>query len=117
MELLSKSDEEIRSVAEPILMDIIKGTNSKDWALFSKHMPDKYATDPELKINVQEQWEESEWLTSLEETAEYLGVIRKAESVVVVFKQRSTKSTEDYLEKLSLIEVDGEVKQDAIWLD
>ena len=39
MDIIDKSDNEILQIAEPIWDDIVQGTNNKNWALFSKHMP------------------------------------------------------------------------------
>lgn len=44
-------------------------------------------------------------------------MIRKEDNVVVLWKQRSTKTTEEFLEKLTLVEIDREIKQDGIWLE
>ena len=117
MKLLEMSDIEILKVAEPMLQDIVAGNNARDWALFSKHMPEADAADPKIRKDIERQWEECEWLTALAPTAEFLGVIRKPEEVVVLWRQTSPKSDEEFLEKLTLIEVDGKVLQDGIWLE
>lgn len=117
MKFLEKTDSEILSIAEPILQDIISGTNAKDWKLFSKHMLTEQALDPKIRESVEKQWEESEWLTSLTTSPEFLGVIRKSDSIIVLWKQNSTKSQEEYLEKLTLVEIDGIVKEAGIWLE
>ena len=117
MELLSRSDDEIRSIAEPILKNIVVGTNTKNWDLFSTHMLVEEVSDPKAREDVEKQWEENEWLTHLCDTAEYLGVIRKSDAVVVLWKQKSLKTSEEFLEKLVLVEVNGEIKQSGIWLE
>lgn len=116
MELVAMSDSEIQKIAEPILKDIIRGSNQMDWDLFSKHMPKKDAT-AEARADVEKQWKETPFLTALSEDCEFLGVIRKSDSVLVVWKQTSTIDSEEYLEQLYLQEIDGEVKAIGTWIE
>lgn len=82
MELAAMSDSEIQKIAEPILKDIIRGSNQMNWDLFSRHMPKEDAT-ADARADVEEQWKEYAFLTSLSEDSEFLGVIRKPDSVSV----------------------------------
>ena len=61
--------------------------------------------------------EKNEYLTSLTETSEFLGVIRKTDCVLVIWKQKSTKTDDEYLEKLYLQEIGGEIKQVGTWIE
>lgn len=69
MKLLALSDNEILAVAGPILADIVNGTNSLDWDLFSRHMPESERLDPKVRADVERQWQETDWLRSLHNTA------------------------------------------------
>ena len=42
MKLLEMSDSQILEVAEPILNDIVTGSNNKDWEQFSRYMSKKH---------------------------------------------------------------------------
>ena len=110
------SDAEVQKIAEPILADIIKGSNEMNWALFSKHMPKENATE-EARVNVEQQWKENEYLISLSEKPVFMGVIRKLDSVLVVWKQKSMKVEEEFLAKLYLQSINGEIKTSGIWLE
>ena len=46
------SDQAIRELARPILLDTIYGANNKDWTQFSKHMPDRDSSDVESREDV-----------------------------------------------------------------
>jgi hypothetical protein len=105
MELQEMSDSQILKIAAPILSDIVRGSNEKTWDLFSRHMPKENAND-EARADVEKQWEDNEYLTSLTETSEFLGVIRKTDYVLVLWKQKSTKVEGEFLEKLYLQEID-----------
>lgn len=117
MNLKDMSDQEICDVARPILLDTIYGANNKDWAQFSKHMPERHSTDLESKKDVERQWDEDEYLTKYTDKPEFLGVIRKSDCVVVLWKLRTTINDEEYLERLILNDENGRLFQIGIWTD
>lgn len=117
MSLMEMSDQEISAVAKPILLDTIYGANNKDWAQFSKHMPERHSTNIESKKDVERQWDEDEYLTKYTDKPEFLGVIRKSDCVVVLWKLRTTINDEEYLERLILEEKNGKLYQIGIWTD
>ena len=114
---MEMSDQEICEVAKPILLDTIYGANNKDWAQFSKHMPERQSTDLESKKDVERQWDEDDYLTKYTDKPEFLGVIRKSNCVVVLWKLKTTINDEEYLERLILEEEDGKLIQVGIWTD
>ena len=117
MSLMEMSDQEICGIAKPILLDTIYGANNKDWVQFSKHMPEKHSTDIESQKDVERQWDEDEYLTKYTDKPEFLGVIRKKDYVVVLWKLRTTINDEEYLERLILEEKNNTVYQIGIWTD
>jgi len=117
MKLLKMSDSQILEVAEPILKDIVTGSNNKDWEQFSRHMPAEDSGNPKIKASVEKQWQENEILTSLSDISEFLGVIRKQDCVLVLWKQTSSRSEDEYLEKLYLQEIDGDIRQKGTWIE
>ena len=117
MGLMDMSDQEICEVAKPILLDTICGANNKDWVQFSKHMLESYSSDLEIKKDVERQWDEDEYLTKFIDKPEFLGVIRKSQCVVVLWKLRTTIDDEEYLERLILEENNNTLYQIGIWTD
>ena len=117
MALMNKSDQAIRDIAMPILLDTIYGANNTDWAQFSRHMPDRDVSDVESRRDVERQWREDVYLTKFTDQPEFLGLIRKSACVVVLWKLRTSINDEEYLERLYLAEEDGKVCQVGIWTD
>jgi hypothetical protein len=109
MDILTKSDSEILKVAEPIWNDIVKGANDKNWDLFSKYMPESDKTD-EAKQDVEKQWEQVPLLTSLTAKKELVGILRRKDSILVLWRQWSTKEDGEFLGMLSLQSEGTEVK-------
>jgi len=116
MALTDLSDSDTLELADPLIEDIINGSNSKDWSLFSKHQTTQSANDPENRANVEQQWEEHAFLTSLSIEREYLGVLRRDGRVIIAWKQKSTEVPGDFLATMYLEEIDGAVKETAFWL-
>ena len=117
MSLLEMSDKEICEIAKPILLDTIYGANNKDWVQFSKHMPARHASDLESRKDVERQWDEDEYLTKYTDKPEFLGVIRKMQCVVVLWKLRTSINDEEYLERLILEEINNKLYQTGVWTD
>jgi len=116
MELLNKSDLEILKIAESIWDDVVEAGNTKNWDLFSKHMPESDVTD-EAKKDVERQWEEIPLLTSLSPNREFISILRRGESVLVLWKQCSTKEDGEYLAMLNLKCIDSEIKACGIFVN
>ena len=117
MDLKEMSDLEICDLAKPILLDTIIGANNKDWEQFSKHMPERDASDLENKLDVERQWDEDEYLTKFTDKPEFLGVLRKNDCVVVLWKLRTSVNDDEYLERLYLEVKNNTVFQIGIWTD
>jgi hypothetical protein len=109
MNLLTKSDFDILKIAEPIWEVIVKGANEKSWDLFSKYMPESDKTD-DVKKEIEKQWEQDSLLTSLTDKKEFVGVLRRKDSVLVLWKQWSSKEEGEFLGMLNLQSMGSEVK-------
>lgn len=109
MDLLAMSDAEILQVANPIYSELIEASNSRNWNLFVKRMPQDLVSD-ELRLDVENQWDNVPFLTALSEKRELLGVLRRESSVHVLWKQWTTINDTEYLGVLVLQEVDGVAK-------
>ena len=117
MYLSKQSDEEILKIAEPMRQDVIDGSNNNSWTQHTKHMPETIIQNEEIRKDVERQWREVDYLSALSREAEFIAIIRKKDSVTVCWKQSSTLSDDEYLLKIRLEEIDGEIKQVSALLD
>ena len=107
--IIEKSDEEIRSMADPLWRDLLESSNEGKYGEFVK----KFARSLALSMNqvvVNHQFANSELARSLAADADYLGIIRRGEHVTVLYRQRSTKKPGEWLGRLVLGYEDGEVR-------
>jgi len=107
--IIEKSDEEIRALADPLWRDLLKSSNEGKYGEFVK----KFAKSLALSLNevvVNHQFANSELARNLAENADYLGIIRRGEHVTVLYRQRSTKKAGEWLGRLVLGYEDGEVR-------
>jgi hypothetical protein len=107
--IVEKTDEEIRAIADPLWRDLLKHSNEGKYAEFVK----TFARSLALAMNevvANHQFTNSELARSLAEDADYLGIIRRGEHVTVLYRQRSTKKPGEWLGRLVLGYEDGEVR-------
>jgi len=107
--IIEKSDEEIRALADPLWRDLLKASNEGKYGEFVK----KFAKSLALSMNevvVNHQFANSELARNLAENADYLGIIRRGEHVTVLYRQRSTKKPGEWLGRLVLGYEEGEVR-------
>ncbi|MCJ8318275.1 MAG: hypothetical protein MJK12_01490 [Colwellia sp.] len=115
MEISNKSDTEILKIAESMWDDIVEGANTKNWHLFSKYMPASDVTD-EAKKDVERQWQQVPLLTSLSTKREFINILRRNDSVLVLWKQWSTKEEGEFLAMLNLKSMGTEIKSVGIFV-
>ncbi len=107
--IIDKSDEEIRAIADPLWRDLLKHSNEGKYGEFVR----KFARSLALAMNqvvVNHQFANSELARNLSEDADFLGIIRRGEHVTVLYRQRSTKKPGEWLGRLVLGYEDGEVR-------
>ena len=107
--IIEKTDEEIKAVADPLWRDLVKSSNEGKYGEFVK----KFAGSLALAMNqvvANHQFANSELARSLADDAEYLGIIRRGEHVTILYRQRSTKKPGEWLGRLVLGDEDGEVR-------
>ena len=107
--IIEKSDEEIRAMADPLWRDLLKSSNEGKYGEFVR----KFAKSLALSMNqvvVNHQFANSELARSLAADADYLGIIRRGEHVTVLYRQRSIKKPGEWLGRLVLGYEDGEVR-------
>ena len=107
--IIEKTDEEIRAVADPLWRDLLKSSNEGKYGEFVR----KFARSLALAMNqvvVNHQFANSELARNLSEEFDFLGVIRRGEHVTVLYRQRSTKKPGEWLGRLVLGYEEGEVR-------
>ena len=109
MNIIEKTDDEIRAIADPLWRDLLKHSNEGKYAEFVA----TFARSLALAMNqvvAGHQFANSELARSLAEDADYLGIIRRGEHVTVLYRQRSTRKPGEWLGRLVLGYEDGEVR-------
>src|SRR5262249_1430833 len=107
--IIERTDEEIRTMADPLWRDLIKYSNEGKYGEFVQ----KFAKSLALAMNqvvVNHQFANSELARNLAENPDYLGIIRRGEHVTVLYRQRSTKKPGEWVGRLVLGYEDGEVR-------
>lgn len=109
MNIIEKTDEEIRLIADPLWSDLIKFSNEGNYDEFVK----PFATSLALALHEVEfgrQFASSELAKNLSEDIDYLGIIRRGQHVTVLYRQRSIKKDGEWLGRLVLGYEHDEVK-------
>ena len=109
MEFLEKSDEQIKKLAQPIWDNHIKTSNIKDYGGFTKDFSSQMLYGAS-EVELGKQWANNKLLTSLSQKQEFLGCIRRAQFITVLYKQKSDTLPGEFLGRLVLGIEDGEVK-------
>ena len=109
MELLEKSDQEIRDIAQPIWYNLVTSSNIKDYGGFKKDFSSQMLYGAN-EVELGKQWANNKLLTSLSEKQEFLGTIRRNQFITVLYKQSSQTMPGEFLGRLVIGEEDGLVK-------
>ena len=109
MELLDKSDQEIKEIAQPIWDNLVKCSNIKDYGGFTKDFSSQMLYGAN-EVELGKQWANNKLLTSLSEKQEFLGTIRRNQFITVLYKQTSQTMPGEFLGRLVLGVEDGIVK-------
>ena len=109
MELLDKSDQEIKEIAQPIWDNLVKCSNIKDYGGFTKDFSSQMLYGAN-EVELGKQWANNKLLTSLSEKQEFLGTIRRNQFITVLYKQSSQTMPGEFLGRLVLGVEDGLVK-------
>ena len=109
MEFLEKSDKEIKEIAQPIWDNLVKTSNTKDYGGFTKDFSSQMLYGAN-EVELGKQWANNKLLTSLSKKQEFLGCIRRAQFITVLYKQTSNTIPGEFLGRLVLGVEDGQVK-------
>ena len=109
MELLEKSDKEIKDIAKPIWDNLVKSSNIKDYGGFTKDFSSQMLYGAN-EVELGKQWASNKLLTSLSEQQEVLGCIRRDNFITVLYKQKSDTVRGEFLGRSVLGVEDEAVK-------
>ena len=109
MNIVERSDEEIRAIADPLWRDLVKNSNEGAYGEFVKNFSAAFALAMD-QVAAGHQFANSELARNLSEDADYLGIIRRGEHVTVLYRQRSTKKKGEWLGRLVLGDENGKVR-------
>ena len=107
--IIEKTDEEIRAIADPLWRDLVRHSNEGKYGDFVRN----FSTSLALAMNqvvAGHQFANSELARSLSDDIDALGIIRRGEHVTVLYRQRSTKKQGEWLGRLVLGYEDGKVR-------
>ena len=109
MNIVEKTDEEIKAIADPLWRDLVKNSNEGKYGDFVKNFSSSFALAMD-QVQIGHQFAKSELARNLSEDADYLGIIRRGEHVTVLYRQRSTKKQGEWLGRLVLGYENGKVR-------
>ncbi len=109
MNIIEKTDEEIRAIADPLWRDLVRHSNEGKYGEFAKNFSSSLALAMD-QVVAGHQFANSELARSLSEDVDSLGIIRRGEHVTVLYRQRSTKKQGEWLGRLVLGHENGEVR-------
>jgi hypothetical protein len=107
--IIERTDEEIRAMADPLWRDLVKYSNEGKYGEFTKNFSSSFALAMD-QVVAGHQFANSELARNLSEDIEALGIIRRGEHVTVLYRQRSTKKPGEWLGRLVLGYENGKVR-------
>jgi hypothetical protein len=107
--IVEKTDEEIKAIADLLWRDLVKNSNEGKYGEFVKNFSSDLARAMN-QVEAGHQFANSELARSLCDDFDYLGIIRRGEHVTVLYRQRSTKKAGEWLGRLVLGYEDGKPK-------
>ena len=109
MSLLEKADNEVIEVANPIWANLVKSSNMKDYGGFTKDFSSQMLYGAN-EVELGKQWASNDLISNLSNEYKAFGCLRRGLYITVLFKQKSTKISGEFLGRLVLGEEDGLVK-------
>ena len=109
MNIVEKTDAEIKAIADSLWRDLVKYSNEGKYGEFAKNFSSSLALAMN-QVVAGHQFANSELARNLSEDTDYLGIIRRGEHVTVLYRQRSTKKQGEWLGRLVLGYEDGKVR-------
>jgi len=107
--IVEKTDAEIRAIADPLWRDLVKYSNEGKYGEFVRNFANSLALAMN-QVVAGHQFANSELARSLSDDVDFLGIIRRGEHVTVLYRQRSTKKEGEWLGRLVLGYENGQVR-------
>jgi hypothetical protein len=107
--IVERTDEEIRAIADPLWRELLKASNEGKYGDFAKNFSSSLALAMD-QVALNHQFANSELARSLSDEFDPLGIIRRGEHVTVLYRQRSTKKQGEWLGRLVLGYENGKVR-------
>jgi hypothetical protein len=107
--IVERTDEEIRAMAEPLWRGLLKSSNEGKYGEFVRNFSSSLALAMD-QVVVNHQFANSELARNLSEDFDPLGIIRRGEHVTVLYRQRSTTKSGEWLGRLVLGYENGQVR-------
>jgi hypothetical protein len=107
--IIEKTDEEIKELANPMWADLVKYSNEQNYGAFTRNFSSTLIKGAN-EVEMGKQFARSELTKNLSDDYEYLGIIRRGEHVTVLYKQRNKKKDGEWLGRLVLGYEDDKVK-------
>ena len=101
LNIVEKTDAEIRAIADPLWRDLVKYSNEGKYGEFVRNFSNSLALAMN-QVVAGNQFANSELARSLSDDVDFLGIIRRGEHVTVLYRQRSTKKEGEWLGRLVL---------------
>ena len=107
------TNEEILNIANPLMNNLMDGSSERN---YQKHTRDftKRLKAIVTEDNFLAQWKDNR--VGEFSKREFLSVIRKRDSIFVLWKQWFTDSHEEYLAEICIIENSGKLLVDHVWI-
>jgi hypothetical protein len=99
--IIDRTDDEIRAIADPLWRHLVKHSNAGSYGEFAKNFSSSLALAMN-QVVAGHQFANSELARSLSDDVDALGIIRRGEHVTVLYRQRSTKKPGEWLGRLVL---------------
>lgn len=109
MNIVEKTDEEIRALADPLWRDLLRASNEGKYGDFAKNFSSSLVLAMD-QVALNHQFANSELARSLSDDVDPLGIIRRGAHVTVLYRQRSTKKQGEWLGRLVLGYENGKVR-------
>ncbi len=109
MNIVEKTDEEIKAIADLLWRDLVKNSNEGKYGEFVKNFSSDLARAMN-QVEAGHQFANSELARNLSGHVDFLGIIRRGEHVTVLYRQRSTKKAGEWLGRLVLGYENGAVR-------
>ena len=100
MDFTKLSDQEILNIANPLMDNLMNGSTEHDYEKHSKDFT-KRLKDIVTKENLEKQLQENTWGEFTKR--ELISIIRKKNSIFVLWKQWLSKSTDEFLAEIIII--------------